>query len=220
MQRAPLHLRWSRRCSQPGSSPALPGACDRLNLCEVSGPEFGVGELCAWSSPRTDGCGAALGDPAPWPQPSRAATSLPVRSGLGRRGPSRRRVSQGGGGRQSVDGTRVTTPRNTQVKSLLLERAPGESPISSLWKPEGSWTPQSHLRQDEEAASSTSPPACPELVPYRPHPLYLQPHVRKGCHAHFPDEDSELSSQVRQLASGRGWPGTPISEPSSRSCNG
>ena len=37
MQRAPLHLRWSRRYSQPGSSPALPGACDRLNLCEVSG---------------------------------------------------------------------------------------------------------------------------------------------------------------------------------------
>ena len=32
-------------------------------------------------------------------------------------------MSQGGGGRQSLDGTRVTTLRNTQVKSLLLERA-------------------------------------------------------------------------------------------------
>lgn len=128
-----------------------------------------------------------------------------LRTGQARAG--RRCLSHGGGGDQSLDGTRVTTPHNTQVKSLLLERAPGESRIS-LWKPEASWTPHLHLRQDEEGASSTSPPACPELVPYRPHPLYLQPHVRRGRQAHFPDEDSELSSQVRQLASGRGWPGT------------
>ena len=92
-----------------------------------------------------------------------------LRTGQARAG--RRCLSHGGGGDQSLDGTRVTTPHNTQVKSLLLERASGESRIS-LWKPEASWTPHLHLRQDEEGASSTSPPVWPELVPYRPHPLY------------------------------------------------